>query len=142
MKSIKDVLREKGSEIVAIGPDASVFDAIELMAKRDIGAVVVKQGDKPIGLFSERDYARKLILVGRASKDTPVSEAMTQHVAYALPSQTVEECMALMTDKHVRHLLVMEQGALLGLVSLGDMVKAIIDEQQFIIEQLEHYISG
>lgn len=142
MKSIKDVLREKGSEIVAIGPDASVFDAIELMAERDIGAVVVKQGDKPIGLFSERDYARKLILVGRASKDTPVGEAMTQHVAYALPSQTVEECMALMTDKHVRHLLVMEQGALLGLVSIGDMVKAIIDEQQFIIEQLEHYISG
>ncbi len=142
MKKIKELLREKGGSVWSIGPDASVYDAIAMMAERNIGALLVMEGDRLVGVMSERDYARKVILAGRASRDTKVGDVMTSRVIFADPTETVEECMALMTDKHIRHLPVMEDGELLGLVSIGDLVKEVIAEQKFMIKQLEHYISG
>jgi CBS domain-containing protein len=142
MKSVRDVLREKGPDVWCIAPDASVYAALELMADKNLGALVVKENDRVIGLISERDYARKLILQGRASRDTSVRQVMTTRVAFTDPSQTLEECMALMTDKHIRHLPVLEDDKLIGVLSIGDAVKAVIAEQRFMIEQLEQYISG
>lgn len=142
MKTVREVLKEKGHDVWSIGPDASVYDALRLMAEKEIGALIVMQDGKPVGLISERDYARKLVLEGRTSRETPVRDVMTARVMGVRPSQTVEECMALMTDKRIRHLPVTDDGRLLGVVSIGDLVKAIISEQQFIIEQLENYISG
>lgn len=142
MKKIKELLREKGGSVWSIGPDASVYDAIAMMAERNIGALLVMEEDRLVGVMSERDYARKVILAGRASRDTKVGDVMTSRVIFADPTETVEECMALMTDKHIRHLPVMEDGELLGLVSIGDLVKEVIAEQKFMIKQLEHYISG
>jgi CBS domain-containing protein len=125
----------------SIEPSASVYDAIELMAEKGIGALLVMEAGKLVGILSERDYARKIILQGRASKSTAVKEIMTSRVAYTDPEQDIQECMALMTDKRIRHLPVLESGQLCGVVSIGDLVKAIIDEQKFIIEQLERYIT-
>jgi CBS domain-containing protein len=142
MQTIRQILEDKGYEVFSIGPGASVYSAIELMAENGIGALMVMEGNKAVGLISERDYARKVILKGRSSKDTEVREIMTTHVVCARPEQTVEECMALMTEKRVRHLPIMDDGRVVGIVSIGDLVKAIIAEQRFIIEQLEHYISG
>jgi CBS domain-containing protein len=142
MKTVKELLREKGSEVWSIGPDALVYDAIKLMAEKNVGALVVKEGEHLIGVISERDYARKIILAGRRSRETPVRDAMTSRVLFAAPSETVEECMAVMTEKRFRHLPVVENDQLLGLISMGDLVKAVIAEQQFVIEQLEHYITG
>jgi len=142
MKTIKQLLDEKGAEIWSIGPDASVYDAVALMAEKGIGALLVVDGDRTIGLVSERDYARNVVLKGRSSKEIKVSEIMTDRVICVEPDQTVEEGMALMTEKRVRHLPVIKAGSVLGLVSIGDLVKAIISEQKFIIEQLEHYISS
>jgi len=142
MKTIKQLLEEKGAEVWSIGPDASVYDAVALMADKAIGALLVIDGDQTVGLVSERDYARNVVLKGRSSKEIKVSEIMTDRVICIEPGQTVEEGMALMTDKRVRHLPVIEAGNVLGLVSIGDLVKAIISEQKFIIEQLEHYISS
>lgn len=142
MKKIKELLREKGGSVWSIGPDASVYDAIAMMAERNIGALLVMEAGRLVGVMSERDYARKVILAGRASRDTKVGDVMTSRVIFADPTETVEECMALMTDKHIRHLPVMEDGELLGLVSIGDLVKEVIAEQKFMIKQLEHYISG
>jgi CBS domain-containing protein len=140
MQTIRQILEDKGYEVMSITPGASVYSAIELMAENGIGALMVMEGDKTVGLISERDYARKVILKGRSSKDTEVREIMTTHVVCAGPEQTVEQCMALMTEKRVRHLPIMDGERLIGIVSIGDLVKAIIAEQQFIIEQLEHYI--
>lgn len=123
-------------------PAASVFDAVKLMAARSIGALVVMEGETVVGLITERDYARKIVLMARSSKDTPVRDIMTSPVMYVRPVQTSEECMALMTEKRLRHLPVMDNGKLIGLVSIGDLVKDVISEQKFIIEQLEHYIAG
>ncbi len=142
MKTIKQLLEEKGAAVWSIRPDASVYDALALMAEKTIGALLVMDGDKMVGLVSERDYARNVVLKGRSSKETRVSEIMSARVICVEPEQTVEEGMALMTEKRVRHLPVIEGGSVLGLVSIGDLVKAIISEQQFIIEQLEHYISS
>lgn len=142
MKTVKDLLREKSPDIWSIGPEASVYDAIKLMAEKNIGALLVKENDLLIGLISERDYARKIILAGRRSRETPVREVMTSKVAFVDPSETVEACMALMTEKRFRHLPVIQDGELLGVVSIGDLVKALIAEQQFLIQQLEHYITG
>lgn len=142
MKKVKELLREKGPGVWSIGPDASVYDAITLMAEKNVGALLVLEDNRLVGVVSERDYARKVILAGRSSTDARVSDVMTSRVVFADPAETVEECMALMTDKHIRHLPVMEDGELLGMVSIGDLVKAVIAEQKFIIEQLEHYISG
>lgn len=142
MKKIKELLQDKGNEICSISPDDSVFEAITLMATKNIGALLVLENDRVVGVISERDYARKIALENHSSRDTKVRQIMSGHVIYAEPSETVEECMALMTDKHIRHLPVMENGELLGLVSIGDLVKAVIAEQKFLIEQLEHYITG
>lgn len=142
MKVIKELLDTKGHEVSVIGPDDSVYEALRMMAEKEIGALVVLDAGKPVGLISERDYARNVVLKGRMSKDTPVREIMTSRVVCARPDQTVEECMALITDKRIRHLPVMNGDSLVGIISIGDLVKAIIAEQQFVIAQLEHYISG
>jgi CBS domain-containing protein len=123
-------------------PDASVFDAVREMARRNVGALVVMEGEEVVGIVSERDYARKIVLLARASRDTEVQEIMTTPVMYVQPTQTVEECMALMTEKRLRHLPVMDNGELRGLISIGDLVKQVITDQKHVIEQLEHYISG
>ena len=142
MKTVKDILRVKGHEVWVIEPDALVYDALKLMADKKVGALVVMEGTRVIGIISERDYARKVILMGGSSKSMRIKEIMTTRVVYARSEQTIEECMALMTGKHIRHLPVINEGRLVGVVSIGDLVKSIIDEQKFVIEQLERYISG
>lgn len=142
MAKVMQLLEAKGHDVWSIYPDASVYEAIEMMADKEIGALVVLEGDSLVGVLSERDYARKVVLQGRSSKDTKIREIMTSRVAFAKPEQSVEECMAMMTDKRVRHLPVMDGDRLLGLISIGDLVKAIIEEQQQTIQQLEQYISG
>lgn len=142
MKYVQDILNEKGHDVYRISPDHTVLDALRLMADQEIGALPVLDGDRLVGLVSERDYARKVILMERSSRNTPVRDIMMTRVACVEPSRTVEECMALMTDKRVRHLPVLKDGQLVGMVSIGDLVKTIIDEQQFIISQLELYIAS
>jgi len=144
MKTVAEILKEKGDQTVhSIGPDASVLDAVALMAQKNIGALLVMEGRRIVGVLSERDYARKVVLMARSSKDTPLREIMTSSVICVGPSQSSEECMAVMTENRVRHLPVLdEQGQLVGLISIGDLVKGIISEQKFIIEQLQHYITG
>jgi CBS domain-containing protein len=141
MSTVRDVLDGKGSQIWSVEPDSSVLDALGLMAEKDIGGVLVLERGKPVGIFTERDYARQVILKGKASKDTPVREVMTGRVIFVGPNQTIEECMALMTDKRIRHLPVLDSGALLGILSIGDVVKAVISEKEFLIHQLENYIA-
>ena len=142
MTTAHDILRHKGHRVQSVRPDDTVLAALGVMAEHDIGAVLVLDGDEIVGLLTERDYARKVALVGRASKDSPVSAIMTVDVVCVAPSTTVEDCMALMTDRRCRHLPVVEGGRLLGLVSIGDLVKATIDEQEFTINQLKNYIAG
>jgi len=143
MKSVANILKSKPDPTVyTIAPTASVFDALTLMAEKSIGALVVTEGEQVVGIITERDYARKVILMARSSKETPVRDIMTSSVMYVRPDHTSEQCMALMTENRLRHLPVMESGKLVGLISIGDLVKDIISEQKFIIEQLEHYISG
>jgi CBS domain-containing protein len=143
MKSAAQVLRSKARQgVETVAPSTSVFDAVKLMAERNIGGLLVLEEQKIVGIVTERDYARKVVLMGRSSKDTPVRDIMSSPVMYVRPDQTNEECMALMTDNRLRHLPVVDQGKLLGLISIGDLVKDIISEQKFIIEQLEHYITG
>ncbi len=140
MKTVKEILEAKSHRLLSISPDASVLDALKLMADKDIGALVVLDGDDLAGIFSERDYARKVILHGKSSQDTRVRETMTHKVVCVRPDQSVEECMALMTDKRIRHLPVLEDRRVIGVISIGDVVKEVISEQRFVIEQLEHYI--
>ena len=143
MKSVAHILKSKADQTVyTIAPTASVYEAVKLMADRNIGALVVQEGDKIVGIITERDYARKIALMSRASKDTPVREIMTSSALYVNPRHRSEECMALMTENRVRHLIVIDTGKLVGIVSIGDLVKDIISQQKFIIQQLEHYISG
>ena len=142
MKTVRDILKVKGADVWCVEPDATVFDALQRMAEKEVGALVVMEGTQVVGLISERDYARKIILHGRASPTTLVKEIMTSHVVYTHLDQSVEECMALVTEKRIRHLPVMAEGKLVGVVSIGDLVKSIISDQQFIIEQLVRYISG
>jgi CBS domain-containing protein len=142
MYTVRQILQYKGQQVWSISPSASVFEALQLMAARDIGALVVVETDRLVGIFSERDYARKVILHGKTSRETLVGEVMTARVTYVKPEQTTEECMALMTEKHIRHLPVMEGERLIGLISIGDVVKAVISNQEFVISQLENYISG
>ena len=142
MKTVSQLLQQKGYNIWSIAPDATVYDALELMADKNIGAVLVMDGENLVGILSERDYARKVILKARFSRDTLVREIMTEKVVCVRPDQSVEECMALMTDKRIRHLPVAEGSKVIGVISIGDAVKAVISEQEFIIEQLENYISG
>jgi CBS domain-containing protein len=143
MKSVAHILKSKADPTVyTIAPTASVFDALKLMAEKSIGALMVTEGEQVVGIITERDYARKVILMARSSKDTPVRAIMTSSVMYVRSDNTSEECMLLMTENRLRHLPVMDSGKLVGLVSIGDLVKDIISEQKFIIEQLEHYITG
>ena len=143
MKSAAQVLRSKPEQSVySVTPSTTILDAVKLMADKNIGALLVVEDSKIVGMFTERDYARKVALMGRTSRESPVREIMSSPVLYVRPSHTNEECMALMTDNRVRHLPVMEGDKLLGLISIGDLVKDIISEQRFIIEQLEHYIAG
>jgi len=142
MKTVGDLLKAKGYAIWSISPLATVFQALELMAAKDVGALPVVQNDKLVGIFSERDYARKVILKGKASKDTTVSELMTQTVLYTSPENTFEDCMALMTSKQIRHLPVLDHGRLAGIITLGDVVKQIISDQRFTISELEKYVGG
>jgi len=140
MKTVKDVLKSKGNKIISITPEESVFNAIKLMSESKISSLLVLKSSKLVGIITERDYAWKVILRGKASKTTQVREIMTSNILYVEPSKTVEECMAIMTEKRIRHLPIMENGELLGLVSIGDLVKALIEHQKFIISQLEHYL--
>ena len=143
MTTAADILKVKSDSIVhTIAPTASVFDAIALMAEKNIGALLVSEGDQIVGIITERDYARKVVLLSRSSRETPVRDVMTRRVRFVSPDQTSEECMVLMTENRLRHLPVMDGGKLLGLISIGDLVKDIISEQRFIIQQLEHYITG
>ena len=142
MKTVAHLLRGKGSEVLSVSPDIPVFEALRVMAEKNVGALLVLEGDRLVGILSERDYARKVILKGKTSKDTPVREIMSSHVLYVRPAQTIEDCMALMTDKRVRHLPVLDESRLVGVISIGDVVKAIIAEQEFLIEQLQNYITG
>ena len=140
--SVRQVLEAKGSTTYALPPTATVFEALELMAKNDVGSVVVAEGDCLLGMFTERDYARKLILHGRSSRDTRVSELMTSNLLTVSPTQTLEDCMEMITDNRVRHLPVVEKGRLIGIISIGDVVKAVIADQQQTIQQLSSYIAG
>jgi len=143
MKTVAQILGSKPNQAVhTIEPTASVYEAVKLMADKNVGALVVVEHGKVVGIVSERDYARKVVLMSRSSKSTLLREIMSSPVMYAHPWQTSDECMAVMTENRLRHLPVMEDDQLIGLVSIGDLVKATISEQQFIIEQLEHYISG
>ncbi|MCG8369531.1 MAG: CBS domain-containing protein [Proteobacteria bacterium] len=142
MKLIQHLLDAKGTEIISVARDASVFDAIKLMADRAVGSLLVMDGSDLIGIVTERDYARKVILKGRSSETTEVGEIMTVEVVTAETGQTVNECMSLMTERRIRHLPVVAGGAVIGIISIGDLVNAIISDQKEEIEQLEQYISG
>ena len=142
MKLVQHLLAAKGSDIISIQPDASVLDAIKLMAEKGIGSLVVTEGGALKGIVTERDYARKVIIKGRASDSTAISEIMTADVITASSNQSVNQCMAIMTEKKCRHLPVVDDGELVGMISIGDLVQAIIEDQAEEIEQLEHYISG
>jgi CBS domain-containing protein len=142
MTTVKEALRTKGHDIWSVRSDASVFDALKLMAEKNVGAVLVIDGEDLVGIMSERDYARKVILKGKMSKSTLVRDIMTERVVCVRTDQTLEECMALMTDKRIRHLPVIEGGRLVGVISIGDVVRAMIADQQFTITQLENFITG
>ena len=142
MITVLTILRQKGCGVFHIAPDATVLDALGEMAAHNCGALVVLEGNRPLGLFSERDYARKVVLEGRTSRETRVRDAMSAPVIEVAPDSCVYRCMSLMTEHRCRHLLVLDHGKLTGVVSIGDVVKAVIDDQQSTIEQLGHYIAG
>jgi CBS domain-containing protein len=140
MKTVKQLLEVKKTGILSISPDVLVVEALKTMAEHDVGALIVMQDEKLVGIISERDYARKVVLQGRTARDTYVREIMTEKVVSVLPSRTVDECMAVCTNKRIRHLPVIEANRVVGVISIGDLVKETISEQQYIIEQLENYI--
>jgi CBS domain-containing protein len=143
MSTVAEILKSKADATVqTVGPDQTVLEALTLMAAKNIGALVVHDGQRVVGIVTERDYARKVVLMNRSSLDTPVRDIMTSHVMYVRPDQTTEDCMAIMSGNRVRHLPVMKGSELVGLISIGDLVKDIISTQQFTIDQLEHYIAG
>lgn len=142
MRNARDVIRQKGGRVFSVKPESSVLEALELMSEKNIGAVMVMNGEKVVGILSERDCIRKMDLAGRAAQNTTVHEIMTADVLYVEAGQSVEECMALMIDKNIRHLPVYENGQLLGLISVRDVLREVVDYQKFIIKQLEHYIAG
>jgi CBS domain-containing protein len=142
MQTAADILKAKGDAVWSVPPTATVLDALRVMAEHDVGAVPVLDGDRLVGILSERDYARKVVLAGRSSKDSQVKDIMTAHVVCVAPNRSIDDCMALMTEKRLRHLPVIENKRVVGIVSIGDLVKATIDEQQLTIVQLQSYISG
>jgi CBS domain-containing protein len=141
MRLVCEILQSKGHDVWFVRPEAFVFDAVKMMSERSVGALLVMEGEKMVGIITERDYARKVVLAGKSSKQTQVKDIMTQRVLWVAPERTIEECMALMTDKRVRHLPVVENTQVVGMVSIGDLVKAIIAEQQILIDQLQNYIN-
>ena len=142
MTTIAQLLNTKGNQIWSVEPKATIFKALEIMSEKEIGALLVMEDGKLTGIFSERDYARKVILKGKSSKETLVGELMTKKVFYIDPKKTINDCMAIMTDKHVRHLPVIENDKVIGIVTIGDVVNQIISEQEFTIQHLENYITG
>jgi CBS domain-containing protein len=140
--AISEILNRKGTDVWSISPDATVFEAIDMMAAKNVGAVLVTEQGKLVGIVSERDYTRKVVLKGKSSKTTAVKEILSSHVIHVTPSHTVEDCMRLMTDNHIRHLPVLERGEILGIVSIGDLVNWIISAQHATISQLQTYITG
>ena len=142
MTTVAQLLQDKVRAVWMVAPDATVYDALSLMAAKNVGALVVVEGASVVGILSERDYARKVILKGKFSKDTRVREIMTEKVYFVRPEQTIEECMAVMTAEHIRHLPVLTDDRLTGIVSIGDVVRVIISDKEFLIKQLEHYITG
>lgn len=142
MYSVKDILKEKGDDVQTIGPEATVYEALKKMAGKNIGALLVMKDNKIIGVFSERDYARKIILKGKSSKDSTVGELLSDRIYYVKPTSTTNECMQLMTDHRVRHLPVLDDDKLVGIVSIGDIVNKVIQSQRHTIKQLEDYILG
>ena len=142
-KTVSSILRNKGYDVYSISPDSTVFEALKVMADKGVEALLVMNGDKVVGVMSERDYARKVVLLGKSSKEAKVKEIMSDKVIYVHPYRTAEECMALMINKRIRHLPVFDENRnLMGIISIGDVVKAVIDEKAFVIEQLEDYITG
>ncbi|MGA2226281.1 MAG: CBS domain-containing protein [Syntrophobacteraceae bacterium] len=142
MRNVRDILRDKGTAVYSISPDASVYDALRLMAEKNVGSLLVLEGDRMAGMISERDYARKIVLMDKLSRETKVKEIMTTEVLTVTPDTDLDDCMELITDKRVRHLPVVENDRVLGIVSIGDIVKGIIDHKESVIEQLESYIKG
>ena len=142
MITVKDILQTKGHNVISITPETTVYEALTIMADKNVGALVVLDGETVAGIMSERDYARKVILHGKSSKEMPVREIMTSRVYYVHPEQNVQDCMAQMTDKHVRHLPVLEENRLVGIISIGDVVKTIMADQEYTIKLLENYITG
>lgn len=142
MSTVRNILQKKGNAVYSISPDRSVYDALEELEEKNLGSLVVVENKKLIGVFTERDYARKVILKGRSSKETLVRDIMSSHTLFVNPDNTLDDCMQLMTDKFVRHLPVLENDELVGVISIGDIVKYIIYEKDFIIGNLEHYITG
>jgi CBS domain-containing protein len=142
MNFVAEMLKAKGRDVWTVSSDSTVYDALQEMADKNVGALLVVEVDKLVGVFSERDYARKVILHGKASKDTLVKEIMSTEVFWVRPDQTIAACMELMTNKRIRHLPVLDEGRLVGVISIGDVVKAIISEKEFAIQQLEQYITG
>lgn len=142
MATVRQLLDQKGPEIFSVGPEDTVLDAIQKMAENDVGSLIVLDDGHLVGIITERHYARNVFLKGRSSPTTNVKDIMTTRVICARPEQSVEECMAVMTDKGVRHLPVLEYKKVIGIISIGDLVKSIIEDQKFTIKQLEHYISG
>ena len=142
MKTVRQLLQKKGHDVWSIAPDTTVLNALQLMADRKIGALLVLDEDKLVGVFSERDYARKVVLKGKSSKDTSVGDVMSSNIVRVVPDQTTELCMSLMTEKRVRHLPVVDGDKVIGVISIGDVVKAVIADREDVIEQLEQYITG
>jgi CBS domain-containing protein len=142
MTTLRDVIRKKGGDVFSVAPDATVFEAMKLMADKNTGALLVMSGGKVDGILSERDCVRRVELHGRSAKDTSVTDIMTSKVLYGQAEQSVEECVAIMIDKGIRHLPVFENNELIGLISSRDVLKEMVDEQKFMISQLEHYITG
>ena len=142
MITVKDILQTKGHNVISITPETTVYEALTIMADKNVGALIVLDGETVAGIMSERDYARKVILHGKSSRELQVREIMTSRVYYLHPEQTVQECMAQMTDKHVRHLPVIEKDKLIGIISIGDVVKTIMADQEDTIKLLENYITG
>jgi CBS domain-containing protein len=142
MKTVANILETKGSEVFEVGPGASVYEALNVLAEKNVGALVVTDGGKLAGIISERDYARKVVLVERSSRDTLVSEIMSSDVMTVAPTSSVDDCMELMTERHIRHLPVVDGGQLVGVISIGDVVKAVIADLAALVEQLDSYIRG
>jgi len=140
MKTVQQLLESKRYSVVSVAPSSTVLEALKVMAEKEIGAVIVIDGEHLAGIFSERDYARKVVLQGKNSRDTPVREVMTEKVVCVRPEQTIDDCMGLMTDKRIRHLPVLDHKKVIGVISIGDVVKEMLSDKEFVIQQLESYI--